>query len=190
MGSGIAVAALLLALGQLPSVQERADVAALSKVEITPQLEWRSLARVQGGPLTVQAQRAPGVEPQRRAGNSFALGYLFGGQAARFGLRAGYRFGLPMDVPEPTLEDTLVLTSGGTLRVSAGTVTWLQLDLEAFRELAGARVLRLDAVPGVRVALSQALPIEGGAGLVVSTKTNDGVFQNRVAGLLQLGGRF
>src|SRR5262249_20307 len=120
MGGGIAAAALLLALGQPPQLRGRADVAALWKVDVTPQLTRRLRSGLWTLPLSVEAGQAIGVESQARAGRSLALGLLMKGHDADFALRAGYRFGLPLDVPEAKVEDSLVLTSGGTLRVSFG----------------------------------------------------------------------
>ncbi len=189
MGGGFAMVALLCGLGQVPGLQGRADVPALEREQATPWLGWQASARLPGLglPLLLESQRPVAAEPQQRAGRGLSLGYLFATDQAALSLRAGYRYGLPMDVPELRVDDTLVLTSGGTLKVSVGTIAWLQVDLEAFRELAGARVLRLDAVPGVRVALG---PVEAGAGVVVSTKLERGKVRNCAAGLLHLGGRF
>ena len=85
-----------------------------------------------------------------------------------------------------------MLASGGTFTLSLGTVAWLQVDLEGFRELAGARIFRLDAVPGVRVRPWRELPVEAGAGVLVAftDPLQHDPIPTRLSGVLQLFGHF
>lgn len=119
-----------------------------------------------------------------------SLEYMLNAPQARLTIRAGYRYGLPFDEVE-RVDDTVLLAAGGTLSVSAGTIAWLQLDFAGFRELAGARLLRLDAVPGIRVRPWK-LPLELGAGLLVAfVPGRDGrSLEQRLTRVLQLGGTF
>lgn len=119
-----------------------------------------------------------------------ALEYILNVPTARLTLRAGYRYGLPFDEVERP-DDSVLIAAGGTLSISAGTVAWLQLDLQGFRELAGARLLRLDAVPGIRIRPT-ALPLEFGAGVLVSfAPTPEGLtFEQRLTKVIQLGATF
>lgn len=104
----------------------------------------------------------------------FSLEYMMNGPQARLTLRAGYRYGLPFDEVE-RVDDSVLLSAGGSVVVSAGTIAWLQLDFAGFRELAGARLLRLDAVPGIRLRPWK-LPVDVGAGLLVAlSPTADGM---------------
>jgi hypothetical protein len=130
------------------------------------------------------------------SGQGFSMGFLVGKRKAYVTLRAGYRNGLPMDDAMSgdygKLDDVFAITSGGTLVISVGTVAWLQFDLESFRELAGTRVSRLDAVPGVRIQPFKAIPLEAGAGLLISFKRPEGggALARRYAGVFQILGYF
>lgn len=133
----------------------------------------------------------PGEVGEPLTARGLVLGYSLGDAQARVQLRAGYRYGLPSEA-EPAHEDAgLVLTSGGSVAVSAGTVAWLQLDLDGFREVAGRRFMRLDAVPGLRFRLGDETPWEAGFGVLASLRptSRDRFGIDRFAGLLQLSGR-
>lgn len=141
------------------------------------------------GALALFALR-PAREPLTGQSRRFSLEYMLQAPAARLTLRAGYRYGLPFDEVEHG-NDAVVLSAGGTLSISAGTVAWLQVDLQGFRELAGARLLRLDAVPGIRIRPT-GWPVEVGAGVLVSFAPGEGAssFDQRLTKVLQLGSTF
>ncbi len=144
------------------------------------------------GPMFVEAQRLP-VDRQVTRGQGLLLGYKLRSERAELLFRAGYRHGLPL-AEAPVFEDrSLLLTSGGSIAVSAGTVTWLQLDLDGFREIAGSRIVRLEAVPGLRFRFGRELPWEAGVGVLAALRPaadSAGFGFERFAGVLQMCGRF
>jgi hypothetical protein len=76
-----------------------------------------------------------------------------------------FHFGVPYD--ELAIRDDRVnlLPSG---RLSAGTILRIQRDFTRFRETAGVRFFKPEAVPGLMLSPFNSLPIEIGAGGVVS----------------------
>jgi hypothetical protein len=125
-------------------------------------------------------------------GRAFAFGYSLDGKKTLFTVRAGYRFGLPLDEPVNVTDDSVVLTSGGTLALRAGTVAWLEIAFDGFRELAGSRMIRLDAVPGIRVQPFRKAPIDVGVGCLASFRKTEGehAYGRSFAAILQVAGRF
>ncbi len=132
------------------------------------------------------------TDREQRLGRGMAFGYALDGRRTVITVRAGYRFGLPLDDALAPADDSLVLRSGGTVKISAGTVAWLQLDFEGFRELAGARLWRFDAIPGIRVRPYPDAPVEAGLGCVASfaSASGEGKSAGRLAGAFQLAGNF
>jgi hypothetical protein len=127
-----------------------------------------------------------------RLGRSFAFGYALDGKKTLLSLRAGYRFGLPLDEAVSITDDSVVITSGGTLSLRAGTVAWLEIAFDGFRELAGSRMIRLDAVPGIRLQPFRDAPLDVGVGCLASFRRaeDEHVYGRSFAGVFQLSGRF
>lgn len=73
--------------------------------------------------------------------------------------------GVPFDLQAPR-DGRVLLTPNGEL--SAGTILWVQRDFSRFHELAGVRVNRPEAIPGVMISPDPSVPVELGAGLTVS----------------------
>lgn len=126
-------------------------------------------------------------------GRSLVFGYTLEGARASVQLRAGYRFGLPLEEAVlPASDEGWVLTSGGSFAISAGSVGRLQLDLDGFREVAGARLVRIDAVPGLRVHLNESRSLEAGVGCLAALQrtSSEGFGIERFAAIVQFGGGF
>ena len=120
-----------------------------------------------------------------------ALGFTGDSIRAHVRLRPGFRYGLPLDAEADPFDDGVRLTSSGWLAVTAGTVAWLQLDLDGFREIAGRRFMRLDAVPGLRFRAADS-PYEAGLGALASLRPSSaeqfGI--DRLAAMIQISARF
>jgi hypothetical protein len=137
--------------------------------------------------------RSRKAERDGTRGRGLLLGYLLRSPRAQVQFRAGYRYGLPLAEAEVFDDPGLVLTSGSSVGISAGTVAWLQLDLDGFREIAGSRIMRLEAVPGLRFRFGDAVPWEAGFGLLAGFRPASGAAGlaiERFAGVVQLSGRF
>ena len=164
------------------------------RVETPPRLVPSARLGVAGvdGPMFVEAQELP-VDRVVTRGQGLLLGYKLRSERAELLFRAGYRYGLPL-ADAPVYEDrALLLTSGGSIAVSAGTVAWVQFDLDGFREIAGSRIIRLEAVPGLRFRFGRELPWEAGVGVLAALRPpadSGGFGIERFAGVLQMCGRF
>lgn len=164
-------------------LEQRSEVGSQAPLVFGFQIELRQ--DLFAAPLRQEVHAAPGSR-------GLTLGYGLGAANTRVQLRAGFRYGLPLDEAPAPEDAALVLTSGGSIAVSAGTVAWLQLDLDGFREIAGRRFMRLDAVPGLRFRLSEASPVEVGIGALASLRasSSDRFGVERFAGIVQVSGRF
>lgn len=102
--------------------------------------------------------------------------------------RVTHRFGLPVD-EQASRDDRVNLTSNG--RFAAGTLIQLQRDMTAFKELAGQKFFREDAVPGLKY-----FPVKDahfGAGLMLSLdrrEQSSALFGVPFLALAQVGVRF
>ncbi len=142
--------------------------------------------------LFVSAQSLP-VDRIGGRWRGLLLGYRMTHSRAEVQFRAGYRYGLPL-AEVPVYEDhPLVLTSGSAISVSAGTVTRLQLELDSFREIAGSRIMRLEAVPGLRFRFGVRSPVEAGMGMLAGLRPpweGGGFLVERLTGVVQMSGQF
>lgn len=133
------------------------------------------------------------VDRATAGGLELLLGYRLYAPRAELLFRVGYRYGLPL-VETPFYEDTPVrLTSSGPVTVSAGTVARMQLEQDGFRDIAGSRIMRLAAVPGLRFRFGMRSPIEAGMGMLAGVRppwARGGFLVDRVTGVVQMSGRF
>lgn len=126
-------------------------------------------------------------------GRKLLVGYSVRTDKAQLGLRAGYRYGLPLtETTRRASDEGLMLTSGGTLAISAGTVAWLALEVDGYQEVAGERLVRLDAVPGLRFRVGHDSPYDAGIGCLAVLKplSTEGFGIERFAAVARISGRF
>jgi hypothetical protein len=154
---------------------------------------WRASASTEGATGALEGVFIEAYVPSERAGLrplahlfGFAMGWggRFAHDRALWAFRAGYRHGLELG---QGVEAPVVLTSGGSIEIRAGTVAQLKMDLEGFHEVEGSRRVRLDAIPGVRVQPRWALPLSAGIGIALSARqVAPTTFERHCAVLVQL----
>jgi hypothetical protein len=99
----------------------------------------------------------------------FSLGWVFGKADAQWALRVGYRRQLDAAVDLGLNEVPIVLTSGSTLEIRAGTVAHVHFNLQGFREIEGQKRFRFDAVPGIRLT-PRGWPLSPGVGVALTVR--------------------
>jgi hypothetical protein len=107
--------------------------------------------------------------------------------------RTGYGEGLPIPEDVAKLDETLTLKSNGVIVMGAGPLTWLHVEVESFRELAGARRYKFVALPGLVVKPLRHVPIQLGAAMLIAFKRRPDAYSDerrRATGFLQVSGRF